>query len=456
LIHVIHGHLRDGQISPELVFTWYPSQTANFRFKTPPINTSDYGAVQIQFKHAIQHYGGPYKLKVETSPDGLSWSTVWEIKNPKGHASQTETIVTYDNVGSNTFYVSWIFEGNSYNINYWFIDDIVINGYLLVEPEYTDFYCIETLGVGEEKHIQFDDWTPDFLQYETTGTKIYACKVWTDFLESEDYNHANDAYATSITLEYFHDVSIRVSSPIEGTGSNLVWDNGDTDGSNGYSFLSSLPRLLLDDFELIQATKVSEMRLFIVTPYGTPNDFKVKFRKDDNKRPGDIIATSTDISFSTKTTGRYWFGYPEYQIIYKFEPIKLTKGIYWVEGCSKTSSSNCFWMTRLDIWREECWINYADYGDLYPSSYNFGVKADLSYQLWGQAGVHVYVPLGTKNIDGIASNAGTFSENDITCYAKIYEFYSDCENGTLVYENNITDIDILEPLTGTELLNFIV
>ncbi len=444
-----------GGTSPELVFTWYPSQIANFRFKSPPINTSGYGAVQIQFKHAIQHYDSPYKFRVETSPNGISWSTAWEIENPKSHRSQTETIVTSNNVGSDTFYVSLTFSGNSYNINYWFIDDIVINGYPLAEPEYTDFYCIETLEVGEEKLITFNDWTPDYLQYETTGTKRYACKVWTDFLEYEDYNHANDAYATSIKLEYFHDVSIQVSSPIEGIGSKIVWDNGDTDGSNGYSFLSSLPRLLLDDFELIQTTKISEMHLFILAPYGIPNDFEVKFRKDNNKRPGDIIGTSNDVSFSIKTTDRYWFGYQEYQIIYGFEPIKLTKGIYWFEGCTKTSSSNCFWMTRLDILREECWINYAEYGGLYPSSYNFGFQADLSYQLWGQAGAHAYVPIGTKNIDGIASNVGTFPENDIICYAKIYEFYSDCENGTLVYENNITNIDILEPLTGTELLNFI-
>jgi hypothetical protein len=65
-----------------------------------------------------------------------------------------------------------------------------------------------------------------------------------------------------------------------------------------------------------------------------------------------------------------------------------------------------------------------------------------------------YVPLGSQDIEVIVENIGTFSELDLTCYAEIYEYITNCTNGTLVYEDNITDIDLDEPLGGTKTLNF--
>ena len=65
-----------------------------------------------------------------------------------------------------------------------------------------------------------------------------------------------------------------------------------------------------------------------------------------------------------------------------------------------------------------------------------------------------YVPLGSENIDVIVENIGTFPELDLTCYAEIYEFITNCTNGTLVYEDNISDIDLDVPLGGNETLNF--
>jgi hypothetical protein len=435
---------------PECVFVYYPSQTAISRFKTQPIDTSAYGAVKIDFKHYVNHFSGPYTLKVETSPDGISWSTVWEIVNPSSGGGDV-SIVTGANVGSDNFYVSWTFDGNFYNINYWFIDNIVINGYPLAEPEYTDSYCIETLAVGQEKLVQFDDWTPAFLAEDTTGQIIYAIKVWTDLLSPEDNNHANDAIATSVTLDFFHDIGIEVAAPVE-RGIKMLWDNGDTDGTNGYSLLGNPQRRLLDDFELSQSAKISQSQVLMVA--GSPTDMEVRFRVDDNKKPSTTIyATSKDIKTTSKATGRTWFGYPEYRVTYDFQPIKLTKGIWWAEFWTSSSAGNMYMMIRAKLWREECWINYADYGFMKASSI-FGSKADLSFQLYGQAGAEVYVPPSDQDIDALGLNVGTFPEKAMTSNAAIYEFYTDCENGTLVYEDTLTDIQILTPLTGTKLLNF--
>jgi len=66
----------------------------------------------------------------------------------------------------------------------------------------------------------------------------------------------------------------------------------------------------------------------------------------------------------------------------------------------------------------------------------------------------VYIQPGTESIDVIVENNGTFPEFDLTCYAEIYEYITDPENGTLVYEDEITDIDLEEPNGGTKLINF--
>jgi len=65
-----------------------------------------------------------------------------------------------------------------------------------------------------------------------------------------------------------------------------------------------------------------------------------------------------------------------------------------------------------------------------------------------------YIQPGTESIDVIVVNNGTFPEFGLTCYAEIWEYISDPENGSLVYEDEITDIDLDEPFGGTEMLNF--
>ena len=65
-----------------------------------------------------------------------------------------------------------------------------------------------------------------------------------------------------------------------------------------------------------------------------------------------------------------------------------------------------------------------------------------------------YIQPGNESIEAIALNIGTFPETDMTSHAEIYEYITNCTNGTLVYTDNITDIDILKPLVGEEKLIF--
>jgi len=270
-----------GGPSPEARFQWDPIETGLFRLYTPAIDTGDYDAFEIEFKHSINNCGGPYKLKVETSSDGVSWSTVWEMVNPGSQGSKTESIVTNAYGGSDNFYVSWTFEGNSYNINFWWIDDIVIKGCTPFDPEYEDYRCTTTIEPGEKLELEFANWTPAYLAEEISCTKMYLVKAWTDLNNPQDENPNNDLFEKTIELNFFHDVGIKeVTSP------------------------------------------------------------------------------------------------------------------------------------------------------------------------------NTYIILGNQNINVNIENIGTFPEHDMTCYAEIFEYITNCTNGTLVYEDNITNIDIEQPLGGTETLPF--
>ena len=119
--------------------------------------------------------------------------------------------------------------------------------------------------------------------------------------------------------------------------------------------------------------------------------------------------------------------------------------IFLLVGASVVSSMN----TVETIQSNENNTNDNDFFNklIMPDSFHdVGIKNIISPE--------VYIQEGTESIDVIVENNGTFPEYGLTCYVEIWEFISDPENGSLFYEDNITDIDLEEPMGGTELLNF--
>ena len=114
-----------GGIAPEARMSWTPQFNATTRLISPTIDISGQENVVVQFKHAIDHYGGAYTVGLATRSEGGEWNTVWS----RSGATVVEAIsvpVTNDDLGSSTFQVCMFFSGNSYNINYWYIDDILV------------------------------------------------------------------------------------------------------------------------------------------------------------------------------------------------------------------------------------------------------------------------------------------------------------------------------------------
>jgi len=201
----------------EACFDTSPSETGVFRLYTS-INTLGYGAVEIRFKHFVNHDITTYKLQVETSADGINWESVWEIEPTNDLGPETISILTGENVGSTTYF-SWTFNGDSENIDSWYVDDIIIYGFPLFDPEYTEEICTDIIEVGEEIQLtQSPNWAPEFLQEEITGTKIYSVKACTDLQDPMDNKPSNDCETEILTLDFWHDVAVSCISTCQVLG----------------------------------------------------------------------------------------------------------------------------------------------------------------------------------------------------------------------------------------------
>ncbi|RLA39592.1 MAG: hypothetical protein DRR06_18880, partial [Gammaproteobacteria bacterium] len=116
-----------GGTSPEADFYWSPPRTGTQRLMSMPINTSGSSSLLFSFKHKLEYHIGGYTLKVQTTSDGTNWNDVWSL-SPFGDVEPEllEFEIINSDVGSSTFQIAWVFEGNSSNINNWYVDDVIL------------------------------------------------------------------------------------------------------------------------------------------------------------------------------------------------------------------------------------------------------------------------------------------------------------------------------------------
>lgn len=114
-----------GGNAPEATMSWSPQFNGTTRLISPVIDVSGHSNLFVDFKHAIDHYNGTYDVGLATRTNEGAWHTVWSRKG----AAVLETInvaIENEDLGSTSFQFCLFFTGSSYNINAWYIDDIVL------------------------------------------------------------------------------------------------------------------------------------------------------------------------------------------------------------------------------------------------------------------------------------------------------------------------------------------
>ncbi|KYK29362.1 MAG: hypothetical protein AYK23_05190 [Candidatus Proteinoplasmatales archaeon SG8-5] len=118
-----------GGQSPEARFNFY-AMTNVWRLYAGPIDTTGLTEINLQWNNFNDELGAGTDCKIQTSSDGTSWtdtSWVWTSGSGDRGPGLEKMVISTPEVGSSTFYVGWTVDGNAANINYWFVDDVLLN-----------------------------------------------------------------------------------------------------------------------------------------------------------------------------------------------------------------------------------------------------------------------------------------------------------------------------------------
>jgi Secretion system C-terminal sorting domain len=116
-----------GGTAPEAKFT-YTTGTYTTRLISPMIDLTGMTSVKFSFTHYYDWYANPApKVGVATRSNSGAWTSVYEI-TPTGTFGPTSVDITISNadVGQPDFQVCVYLNGNMYNLNYYYLDNILL------------------------------------------------------------------------------------------------------------------------------------------------------------------------------------------------------------------------------------------------------------------------------------------------------------------------------------------
>ncbi len=104
---------------------WSPQFNGYTRFISPQVDLTGVTDLSVEFSHMLDFYGGSTEhIGLATRSGGGSWNVVWEVPGASISAEHKVLTITTPDVGASDFQFCFYFNGSSYNINDWFIDDI--------------------------------------------------------------------------------------------------------------------------------------------------------------------------------------------------------------------------------------------------------------------------------------------------------------------------------------------
>lgn len=117
-----------GGAAYEMKCTYQNVNPGTSRLITPAVNTVGVNQVTFSFKHMLDAYGTGATLRVQTSNDKTSWTnTNWSAATSSTNISAaTVNITVTTNLNSETTYFAIVIDGNLYQIDYWYIDNVSI------------------------------------------------------------------------------------------------------------------------------------------------------------------------------------------------------------------------------------------------------------------------------------------------------------------------------------------
>jgi len=223
----------------EMVLNWEPSFTGISRICTMTMDTSNMTEIALEFKHGVDDYDGGYTLGVATSSNGTTWNDVWAIVPTGTVGPETVNVdITTADVGSATFQMCFYLNGDSFGINYWYIDDVMLTdtGMPTLDPptnlavDEDGFFTWDAPGGGDT----IGELSPTPVKKVDAHATTRGEKTFVDVIEYnvnssrelESYNVYLDGYFEGNTEDSFWQFSNLVNGQSYTAGVEAVYDNG--------------------------------------------------------------------------------------------------------------------------------------------------------------------------------------------------------------------------------------
>lgn len=119
-----------GGAAYELKCTYQNLSPATTRVITPAINTVGVSQVTLSFKHMFDDYAAGATLRIQTSTDKVNWTNeTWSLASTSNTNIGPITVNTTiaNNLNSATTYIAFVVDGNLYQIDNWYIDNVSIS-----------------------------------------------------------------------------------------------------------------------------------------------------------------------------------------------------------------------------------------------------------------------------------------------------------------------------------------
>ncbi len=119
-----------GGTPPEARLSWDPQFNGQSYFILPAIDLTDIhdGPLYVSFKHALDHYGGAAQIGFAYRADGGNWVNLWALNLTGNVAPEVKSFILEEDFpfDSDQVEFAFFFSGSSFNINYWYIDDVLV------------------------------------------------------------------------------------------------------------------------------------------------------------------------------------------------------------------------------------------------------------------------------------------------------------------------------------------
>lgn len=276
-----------GGVAPEARFSWEPQFNGDSRFISPTIDLTGVNAVTLRFKHNINHYDGAYTVGVATRSGNGAWTSVWSMQG--GNTTEDKTlIISNSDTGQSDFQFCFYFSGNSFNINYWYIDDVELLATpsldLAVQsievPSYVEAgqslpIAVKLFNMGMNDITSFD------ISYTVDGNTISEnANVTIQSGSALTYNFATDW--TTVTGN--HQIEVNISN-INGGNDDVTSNNTLTKDITGASqIVSNFP--LFEEFTSSTCSPCANFNSSVMGPFLTNHENEFALIKYQMNWPG--------------------------------------------------------------------------------------------------------------------------------------------------------------------------